>query len=109
MRPPAKSELQPFENNHVGRDEQERLGVIIAIASAPTALKNCQAIASDITLVLPLPVAILTQYRAKSSYGGKPTSRRSVAYRCSKPFRVRTFSNSHTKISVSIASCCERW
>ncbi len=36
---------------------------VLAKSSRPsaTALKNCQAMVSDITLVLPLPVAIFTQ------------------------------------------------
>ena len=58
-----------------------------------TALKNCQAIASDMTLVLPLPVAILTQYRANRR--GRKLYVLAVLGHTSpvRPLRLRTFSN----------------
>jgi hypothetical protein len=54
--------LEAFQDDYVGRDDQESLGVVFRNFVRFTAwLKYCQAMASAITFVLPLPVAILVQ------------------------------------------------
>ena len=57
---PSAFEIYPqaLKYNHVGRDDQERFGK--SSRASATALKNCHAITSDMTFVLPLPVAIFT-------------------------------------------------
>ena len=54
--------LQPLQHDHVRSKQQECLGIVFGNSSCSrTAFRNYQAIASDMTLVFPLPVAIFTQ------------------------------------------------
>lgn len=54
--------LQALQHDHVRRDQQKGLGVLFGnFILLRTALKYCHATTSAITLVFPLPVAILVQ------------------------------------------------
>ena len=59
IRPPSKSVRSRSNTITLGAISRNVLAK--SSRASATALKNCHAMASDMTLVLPLPVAILTQ------------------------------------------------